>query len=177
MLAWMRCRGRSTGARLTLGVTLLELCFALGLLALLAGLAAPGFRTGLRTAAVRAATFELLTGLQQTRANSILESRPGTLCPTAAAGTCLPPSVPGTAWQAVPGDAPGGASPGHRLLPRGVVVRASRSPIRFWPHASAASTGTLTICDTQGVASPRAIIVSQTGRARLTAAPAGACGS
>ena len=41
------------------------------------------------------------------------------------------------------------APPVLHALPAGVVVRASRSPLRFWPDAQSASTGTLTICDTQ----------------------------
>jgi Tfp pilus assembly protein FimT len=154
------------------GVTLLELCFGLGLMALVAGLAAPGFRATLRVTAVRAATFELMAGLQQTRANSIVESRPGSFCPGDASG-CLPASVPGTSWRAQLDGSPDAAI--VRLLPRGVRVLATRSPIRFWPTAHAASAGTLTICDTQGIAPPRAIVVSATGRARLADAPDDAC--
>jgi hypothetical protein len=61
-------------------------------------------------------------------------------------------------------------------LPSGVVVRASRAPLRFWPDALTASTGTLTICDVQRVAPPRAIVVSLSGRARLSPAAVSACG-
>ncbi len=154
------------------GITLVELCFGLGLMALVAGLAAPGFRATLRVTAVRAATFELMAGLQQTRAHSIVESRPGSLCPGDAGG-CLPASVPGTAWRAQLDGSPD--APTVHQLPRGVQVRATRSPIRFWPTAHAASAGTLTICDAQGIAPPRAIVVSATGRARLAEAPGDAC--
>jgi type IV fimbrial biogenesis protein FimT len=151
------------------GVTLIELLFSLGLLALLAGLAVPGFRASLRAAAVRAASFELLAGLHQTRAQSILESRPGLLCPTGAAGQCLAAAEPGTGWRSqLEGDA-GPREIGGQSLPRGVVLLATRSPIRFWPSALAASTGTLTICDQSGLAPPRAIVISQGGRARLAA--------
>ena len=48
-----------------------------------------------------------------------------------------------------------------------MVVRSSRSPLWFSPDALGASTGTLTICDEQGVAPPRAIVLSLSGRARL----------
>jgi type IV fimbrial biogenesis protein FimT len=158
------------------GLTLLELCFSLGLLALLAGLAAPGLKASLRAAAVRSATFDLLVGLQQTRAQAILESRPGTLCPADAAGHCQPASTPAGAWQAfLEGRGPGEIR--SLSLPPGVQLRASRSPLHFWPHSHAASTGTLTICDAQQIAAPRAIVVSQTGRARLVEAPRDACRS
>ena len=57
------------------GVTLIELCFALAIVAILAGLAAPGMRGALRTAAIRSTTLDLLGGLQQARTRSIIESR------------------------------------------------------------------------------------------------------
>lgn len=154
------------------GITLVELCFGMAILALVAGLAAPGFRATLRASAVRAATFELMAGLQQVRANSILESRPGSLCPGDEAG-CLPASLPASAWRAfLDGSAD---SPVLHPLPRGVQLRATRSPIRFWPDAHAASAGTLIICDTHGIAAPRAIVVSALGRARIVDVALGAC--
>jgi Tfp pilus assembly protein FimT len=152
--------------RLNRGMTLLELSFGLGLVALVAGLAAPSFRSSLRAAAVRAGTYELLTGLHQTRANSIVESQPAMLCPSDADGNCLPSATPAEFWR---------ASLDVHPLPAGIVVRASRSPLRFWPDALSASTGTLTICDVRGTALPRAIVISQTGRARVASGVESAC--
>lgn len=161
----------ATGHR---GITLIELLFALALLALLAALSVPGFRTTMRNAAVRGAAFELLAGLQQTRAQAILESRTAELCPADMSGTCLPSSAAASAWRAyVQGGTPESAV--TQELPRGIVVRSTRSPLIFRPQGLAASPGTLTICDLEAVATPRAIIVSQTGRARLADAPRGAC--
>jgi type IV fimbrial biogenesis protein FimT len=159
------------------GVTLVELLFSLGLLALLAGLAAPGFRESLRSAAVRSATFELAVGLQQARANSILESRPGLLCPTDALGNCLGSGAIASGWRSFLEGGKGRVPLASHDLPRGVVLRATRSPLHFWPSSLAASTGTLTICDQSGVAPPRAIVLSATGRARVDVAPAAACES
>ena len=157
------------------GVTLIELCFGLAIVAVLVGMAAPGFRSGLRTAAVRSATFELLAGLQQTRASAILQARPADLCPSDAAGNCLSSYTPSSYWRATLQDDAGQAPPVSHALPAGVVVRASRSPLRFWPDAQSASTGTLTICDTQGIAAPRAIVLSLSGRPRLADATPGKC--
>ena len=168
-----------------LGVTLLELVFSMALLALLAGLAIPGFRTSLRAAAIRSASFELLAGVQRARANSILESRPGLLCPTDSAGTCLPAGALASSWrsylESAPGEPdrgePGSAQQdlGGQVLPRGVLVRSSRSPLRFWPTAFAASPGTLTICDLRNEVPPRDIVISQSGRARLAIGSPTAC--
>lgn len=157
------------------GVTLLEMLVGMAVVAVLAGLAVPGFHRSLRVTAVRAATYELLAGLQQTRGSSILESQPGLLCPSDADGHCLPAATPAAYW----GWATEGASRSPALephaLPEGVVARASRSPVRFWPHGLNASTATLTICDVQGIAPPRAIIVSVSGRARVATALDSAC--
>ena len=156
------------------GVTLIELLFGLAIVAIAAGLAAPGFRTSLRANAVRSATFDLLAGLQQTRGNAILESRPLELCPSDEAGNCLAAGVATPYWRTSPADGER-STRASQVLPAGVVVRATRSPLWFSPDALGASTGTLTICDEQRVAPPRAIVLSLSGRARLADAAAEAC--
>lgn len=155
----------------------MELLFSLGLLALLAGLAAPDLRASQRAAAVRSATFELAVGLQQIRAESILESRPASLCPTDSSGNCLAAGAEGAGWRAFLEDGAIRRDLGGRSLPPGVRLRATRSPVRFWPSSFAASAGTLTICDAQGVAAPRALVISATGRARQDMGTAEGCSS
>ena len=162
------------------GVTLLELLCGLALVAVLAGLAAPGFRASARAAAVRSAAYELMTGLQQTRGNSIVEARPGVLCLADTAGNCLDTSAPAPAWRSYLETGTGAAETGaqtvaSRSLPSDILVRGSRTRIRFWPNSLAASTGTLTICDAQGLAPPRAIVISQNGRARFATAATDGC--
>ncbi len=161
------------------GVTLIELCVALGIVALLASMAVPGFRADLRASAVRGATFELLAGLQQVHASAIVEGKTGVLCLSDAAGNCLGSGGEANAWAAyleVKGAVDGRPAPlAARLLPAGIVLRSTRAALRFWPDTLAATTGTLTICDTAGVARPRAIVLSQGGRARLTTPADSAC--
>lgn len=160
-----------------MGVTLIELLFSVALLAALASLAAPGFRSSLRASAVRSASFELLAGLQQARASSILQSRPGLLCPVDSSGNCLPMGTAATGWRSFIEAGSGREALAGQDLPRGLVLRATRSPIRFWPGSFAASTGTLTICDLQRLAPARAIVISQGGRARLTLRAEDECGA
>ena len=157
------------------GISLIELLFGLAIVSILAGLAVPGFRQSLRASAVRAATYELLAGLQQTRGSAILESQPGLLCPSDAAGNCLPAATAGAFWRwsiETPGRPP---EPGAHALPQGVVARSSRSPIRFSADASTASNATLTICDLQGIAQPRSIVINVIGRARISGTTDAAC--
>lgn len=168
----MRTLSFSLRNRRRAGVTLVELCFGLAIVAILAGMAAPGFQSSLRAAAVRSATFDLLAGLQQARGSAILESRALHLCPSDATGRCVAAGVATSYWQVAQPDA---GNTGYEL-PSGIVVRASRSPLWFSPEALGATTGTLTICDERRVAPPRAIVLSLSGRARLESAQAGACG-
>ena len=157
------------------GFTLPELCVGLALVAVLATLAVPSFRNSLRTAAVRAATYELMGGLQQARGLAIVESRPGVLCLADAGGNCRTVGDPAPAWRVFIDDEGGARTVTTRSLPAGVTVRGSRARIRFSARALAASAATLTICDAQGVAAPRAIVVSQNARARLAAASDADC--
>lgn len=159
------------------GVTLIELCFGLAVVAILAGLAAPGFRASLRATAVRAAAYELMAGVQQARADAITTSRPGLLCPTDSRGNCLGAAIAAHAWRSLPDGpaAPGTGAGAIHLLDAGVTLRASRAPLRFRPGSLSATPSTLTICDTQHVAAPRAIVVSQTGRARFAAPDIAEC--
>jgi len=149
------------------GITLLELCFALAIVGVLAGLAIPSMRSARGSSAIHAAAFELLAGLQQARAGSIVEARPGVLCLSDAAGTCLRGSGPARAWRSYLEWEGRETTLTLRPLPPGVVLHSSRPRLTFWPNSLAASTATLTICDSQGAARPRAIVVSQAGRARL----------
>ncbi|MEJ0087546.1 MAG: GspH/FimT family pseudopilin [Pseudomonadota bacterium] len=157
------------------GITLVELCFGLAVVATLAGLAVPGFRADLRAGAVRSAAYELLAGLQQARAGSILEGRTGVLCLSDAAGQCLTAGTQAGHWQVFLEVDGRPALLAAQSLPPGVVLRSSRLRLSFWPDSLAASTGTLTICDSQRIARPRAIVVSQGGRARVTSPAETAC--
>ena len=47
-------------------------------------------------------------------------------------------------------------------------VRANRGFVEFAPLSPAASTATLTVCDDRGARAARALIVSRTGRVRLS---------
>lgn len=159
----------------TRGFTLLELCVGLALVAVLASLATPSFRSSLRSAAVRTATYELMGGLQQTRGTAVVESRPGVLCLADAAGNCRATGEPAPAWRAFLEADSGARTLVARTLPAGITVRGTRPRVRFSARALAASAATLTICDAQGVAAPRAIVVSQAARARLATASEADC--
>jgi len=157
------------------GHTFIEMCFCVAMLAVLATLAVPGFRSAMRDSAVRGAIFELNSGLNATRASSIVEARRGILCLSDALGNCLAGKASSNAWSAYL-DIDGRSQPlAGQTLPAGLFLHATRPRLDFWPDARAASTGTLTICDSQGIAKPRALVVSQAGRIRFSAASNADC--
>lgn len=163
------------GRKRCLGATLIELLFGLAVVAVLAGVAVPGFHGMMRESAVRSATLEVLGGLQRARTDAILQALPGGLCPSDARGQCRPAGEAATAWTAFVESGGTRSAFGVHALPAGVTLRSTRSPLRFWPDARAASTGTLTICDARGVARTRAVVVSQGGRARLDSPGTASC--
>lgn len=157
------------------GVTLIELCFCVAVVAILAGLAVPSMRTALRNAAMRGIVLELLKGLQQARTSSITQSRPGVFCLSDAEGHCIAGSGAAVAWAAFLEGRGGRTRLGGGPLPAGLEIRATRPKLNFWPDSLSATTSTLTICDRGGFARPRALVISQNGRVRLTDGNPAAC--
>lgn len=70
------------------GFTLIELLVAVTLIAILLGLAAPGFREFTRNNRVTAAQNDLVTALNLARSESVRRSRPVSVCATADGANC-----------------------------------------------------------------------------------------
>lgn len=175
----MHCR--STAER---GVALGELAIALAILALLVSLATPSFHVIERRASVRSASDQLFLALHRARSSSILRNLPAIVCLTNDGTRCGQRSgTVSNAWIAFlerTPSGPAGRAPADELLsearlPRGVRIRASRPTVTFWPVARAAATSTFVVCDLERVATPLAIVVSQSGRPRQAAAAARDC--
>ena len=49
-----------------------------------------------------------------------------------------------------------------------LTVRANRNAVTYWPFALAGTTVSFVFCDARGTSAARAIIVSQTGRPRVS---------
>lgn len=153
---------------------MIELLFALAVVAILAGMSAPALQDTLRRGAIRAATLQVAGALAQARAVSITGNRRGTFCLAGAAGACLEIASPADRWQVFV-DEPGGQRVIARgNLPAGVLLVSNRASMHFWPVALAGSTATLTICDGAGRAPWRQLVVSQTGRVRTHSGPGAA---
>jgi type IV fimbrial biogenesis protein FimT len=155
------------------GFSLIELLVALAVLAILATLATPGLQRLLAEVAVTAAANQTVSGLAAARRNALTTGQTVTLCPTQNLTNC---SFNGRQWMLFanqPGGAEGRREPGEVLLkqwplPRGISVSGTRGYAAYLPQPRAASTLTFTFCHQTLPSLRRSVIVSQTGRARIS---------
>jgi type IV fimbrial biogenesis protein FimT len=158
------------------GLTLLELLVALALAAALLGIGIPSFRSitldNRRSAAINA----FVTAIQAARIESFKRSRSVVLCKTKDLQIC----DPGTDWQAgwmvfvnEDGRRPPQRDPGEPILlsyqPSLLgAVTANRKFFEFRPFGRRSVNGTVTFCDARGPSAARAVIISYTGRPRVS---------
>lgn len=153
-------------------MTLVELLVVLGIVAAIAGFAAPLF-TGLlldsrRTGAVATA----LHGVNLARQLAAVRGETMRLCGSRDARQCSG----ATDWSSGLLVADTLDSPQRSLpIPGGGVstIRANRRDVTFEAGTGFATPATLTICDRRGGPSARAIIISRTGRPRVSGRDAG----
>jgi type IV fimbrial biogenesis protein FimT len=157
----------------TCGVTLIELLVVLGVVAIIAGFAAPLFNGLLLDSRRTAAIATAMHGVNLARQLAAIRGEAIRLCGSRDAQQCS-----GTAdWSSglLVADArdslrrslplPGGAGAS--------AIRANRQDVTFEGGTGFATPATLTICDRRGGSSARAIIISRSGRPRVSARDAG----
>jgi len=150
------------------GYTLLELLVALALAAILATIAYPGFTAWLLDSRRDATVTTALHAVHAARQFAAARGESVQLCGTLDALRCS-----GAAdWSSglLITDTDGTV---HRSLPlsrtnSGLRLTSNRAVIRFEPGTSFASPTTMTICDRRGSGAARAVIVSRSGRPRVS---------
>lgn len=157
------------------GFTLVEMLVALALLAVLATAAAPGLRDFLRDCRRTAAVNGLVHAVHTARRLAGLTGLRVELCPTRDGQECSGQLL----WDddlllrpAAASDLPPRILPAPARAPV-LAIRANRSAIAFTPLRPAATTATLTVCDGRGASSALAVIVSRSGRPRVSSRDAG----
>jgi type IV fimbrial biogenesis protein FimT len=161
------------------GFTLVELLVVLALTALAATLAAPTFRELGANVRRDALVEELRAALLLARTEAVTRGVAVVVCPSADGRACRPDPEWSHGWLVQPRSGSGDDSPAtlagtrHHAPP---TVHATRATVEFQPTATAATTATFTVCDWRGSDAARAVIVSRTGRVRVTRGGEARCG-
>lgn len=150
------------------GFTLIELLVALALTAVLATIAYPGFTTWLLNSRRDAAVMTALHAVHAARQFAATRYESVDLCGTRDALHCSGRTDWSTGLLVI---SDGGSV--HRSLSsldegHGPTLKSNRASINFEPGTSYASPATITICDRRGGRAARAVIVSRSGRPRIS---------
>ena len=159
------------------GVTLPELVFTLAIAAGLIGWGVPAW-LDLRLDAARGREVnQFVQAVHLARSEAIKRNGVVSLCPSTDGTLC---ASPGTPWQAgwivfvnADRDSPAARDEDEELLrfyaawDQG-AVSANRPTLSFRSFGQVGTTATFTFCDRRGVAAARAVIISQTGRPRVS---------
>jgi type IV fimbrial biogenesis protein FimT len=159
------------------GVTLIELLLVCTLVAIISCFAVPAFHRFVLDARRASYVNELLHTLHAARSAAIMRQEPTVVCKSADQAQCTPGaanwSIGWIVFANRDHDSPPFVDPGELLLLRhpavvDLTIRNSRAAVTYWPVARAGTTATFIFCDERGPSSARAIIVSQTGRPRVS---------
>ena len=159
------------------GFSLIEMLAAIAMFALLTGLAVPTFRSLRQDAERTREVNQFVQAIHFARGEAMKRNSTISLCPSGDSETC---STAGSRWDGgwivfanTDGDTPAVRDPGETLLiaypawTSGRIV-ANRSTLTFRPFGQSGVTATFTYCDARGSAAARAVIISQSGRPRVS---------
>ncbi len=162
------------------GMTLIELLLVISVVAILLVNAIPSFREMIMNNRRTTAINELVATIQFARSEAAKRNREVVLCPGGGGRQCGK-----YAWDRgwlvfanLDQDRPARLDPGEPLLfvkpaREGLKITANRLVFRFRPLGTRSVNGTITFCDSRGAQFARAVIISYTGRPRVSARNAG----
>ena len=158
------------------GFTMVELLTCLAVIVVLTAWGAPSFGTLLRDSRRTREVNQFLQAVYLARSEAIKRNGVVSLCPSLDGSGC----APATAWQSGwlvfvnnDRDAPAIRDAGEELLrvyppwDSGHIL-SNRTTLSFRPYGQMGVTATVTFCDDRGSAAARAVIISQTGRPRVS---------
>jgi type IV fimbrial biogenesis protein FimT len=159
------------------GFSLIEVFVALAIIAIACAMGAPSFRNSLLDARRAAAVNEFMHSLYKARSDSLLKAEFVALCPSRTLERCdsSPPRWQ-EGWIAFVNrdhDVAAAVDTGEEILERhpalpGIEVAANRNSLVFRNDSFTGTTASFVFCDERGGRFARAVIVSQTGRPRLS---------
>jgi len=159
------------------GYTLPELVFTMAIAMGLLGWGVPAFRNQQLNAARTREVNQFIQAVYLARSEAIKRNGVVSLCPSLDGEWCAPSGTPWhRGWVIFVNrdrDSPAVRDAGEDLLrvyapwDRG-AVQANRATLSFRPFGQMGVTATFTFCDQRGSRAARAVIISQTGRPRVS---------
>ena len=158
------------------GFTLPELMCALAIMAGLAGWGMPTFRELALNAARTREVNEFVQAIHLARSEAIKRNGVVSLCPSPDGATCAASTDWHTGWIVfvnLDRDSPAVRDGGEELLHAydawdSGQIAANRTTLSFRAFGQSGVTATVTFCDDRGSGAARAVIISQTGRPRIS---------
>jgi type IV fimbrial biogenesis protein FimT len=158
------------------GITVAELMLVLAIVALISLVAVPGFSSLLLGTRMNNSVNELFHSLHSARQNAMLSGVTTVICGSKNFRQCSSDGDWSDGWLIfanTDADVPPRVSPGDRILhtarnPAGLRISANRANFAMAPFGLRSTNGTLIWCDRRGSAHARALIVSYTGKPRLS---------
>lgn len=158
------------------GMTLIELLLVVSVVAILLANALPSFRETIMDSRRTAAINELVGTIQFARGEAAKRNREVVLCPSGGGRQCTadPWNLGWLVFANLDKDSPARLDAGEPLLyvkpaRDGLEITANRLAFRFRPLGVRSVNGTITFCDSRGAQYARAVIISYTGRPRVSA--------
>jgi type IV fimbrial biogenesis protein FimT len=158
------------------GYTLIELVLGLAVVATTLAWGVPSFGTLLRDAARTREVNQFVHAVYVARSEAIKRNGVVSLCPSRNGATCSPSAQWTTGWLLfvnLDRDTPAARDSGEPLLRvyepwDAGHISSNRSTLSFRPFGQMGVTATVTFCDDRGSRAARAVIISQTGRPRIS---------
>jgi type IV fimbrial biogenesis protein FimT len=166
----------ASGMKSAGGVTLIELLAAISVMAILGTLAAPSFRNFTLNSERTTAVNSFFHALFLARSEAIKRGKVVTVCKSADGATCLEHGEWTSGWivfvnadrnETPVRDESEPVLQVYRGWPRGHIW-SNRPAYSFRPYVQGVVNGTIVFCDSRGSAEARAIIISHTGRPRVS---------
>ncbi len=157
------------------GFTLYELLVTLALMAILVGVAVPAFELHLAKGRQTVEINALFHVVHRARKASIMRRKVVSICPTSDGQQCGSIADWSTGWllfENTDADSPPRVDSGEPILAThpvdaAITITANRRGFTLRATVKRATNGTLVVCDRNGRAAPRALVVSYTGRPRI----------
>ena len=158
------------------GFSLYELLMTLTLIALLVGLGVPSFSGLAARNALHVEVNALFHAIHVARKESIMRRKVVSLCPSLDGRSCKPGRDWSTGWlmfENTDKDEPPRRDRGEPLLQTHIVgenvrIMANRRGFTLRATQKRATNGTFVVCDRADRVPPKALVVSYTGRPRVT---------